>query len=163
MSTASATTSNPVTAGAVYTYLHHVSATATKGDAGTNPAVSVTDGASGYTFNFTIPKGDQGIQGIQGIQGLTGATGATGPTGATGAKGVSGYTFTPSINTTSYLIFTPAQQTGTPSTVNTGFGFKPEVIENTVCASNTINAITGAAVAAIFTYCSTTSTLTISF
>ena len=93
MSTATSSTANPVTAGAVYTYLHSVSATATKGDAGTNPAVSVTDGASGYTFNFTIPKGDQGIQGIQGIQGLTGATGATGatgPTGATGAKGDTG-------------------------------------------------------------------------
>ena len=64
--------------------------TVTKGNAGTDPKVSMRMPSSGnYLIDFTIPKGDQGNTGNLGP---TGATGATGPVGPTGPQGIQGNT-----------------------------------------------------------------------
>jgi len=71
-----------------------ISATASPG---TTAGVGVVGNTSGVEFQFTLPKGEQGIQGTkgdQGIQGIQGATGAKGNTGATGSQGIQGNSIT---------------------------------------------------------------------
>src|SRR6056300_1495442 len=52
--------------------------TTTTGLAGTSASVTNSGTTSAAVFDFTIPKGDQGIQGIQGIQGNQGIQGPSG-------------------------------------------------------------------------------------
>jgi len=59
--------------------------TTTTGAPGTNASVVNSGTAVNAVFDFTIPRGDQGIQGIQGIQGLQGIQGPVGATGNAGA------------------------------------------------------------------------------
>ena len=49
--------------------------TTTTGVAGSSASVTNSGTTSAAVFDFTIPKGDQGIQGIQGIQGVQGPSG----------------------------------------------------------------------------------------
>lgn len=55
--------------------------TTTTGAAGTSASVTNSGTTSAAVFNFTIPKGDQGIQGIPGNDGADGADGAPGADG----------------------------------------------------------------------------------
>ena len=55
--------------------------TTTTGAAGSSASVTNSGTTSAAVFDFTIPKGDQGIQGIQGIQGVQGVQGVQGPSG----------------------------------------------------------------------------------
>jgi hypothetical protein len=56
MGGATASSSNPITAGAVYNYLHNTTAEAhLSGDSGTSATVTAT--ASGLNFSFNIPRG----------------------------------------------------------------------------------------------------------
>ena len=59
--------------------------TTTTGAPGTNASVVNSGTAVNAVFDFTIPRGDQGIQGIQGQQGLQGIQGPVGATGNAGA------------------------------------------------------------------------------
>ena len=60
--------------------------TTTTGAAGTSASVTNSGTTSAAVFNFTIPKGDQGIQGIPGNDGANGADGANGSDGADGTN-----------------------------------------------------------------------------
>jgi hypothetical protein len=55
--------------------------TTTTGAAGSSASVTNSGTTSAAVFDFTIPRGDQGIQGIQGIQGVQGNQGVQGPSG----------------------------------------------------------------------------------
>lgn len=68
----------------------NIQATATTLDAGSDATVTRTGSNTNPTFNFGIPRGDQGVQGPTGAQGPVGPTGATGPAGAQGATGPAG-------------------------------------------------------------------------
>lgn len=59
--------------------------TTTTGAPGTNASVVNSGTAVNAVFDFTIPRGDQGIQGQQGLQGLQGIQGPVGATGNAGA------------------------------------------------------------------------------
>jgi hypothetical protein len=124
-----------------------VTAAATGVAYGTSASASVTTGgtstAKTLAFTFNIPAGQPGTNGTN------------------GTNGADGYTYIPSISS-GYYYFTRTVGT-TSETVNSGYGFTAEAIDNTIVSTNTTNPVTGAAVAAIFSYNSTTSTLTISF
>lgn len=72
--------------------------TVTTGEAGTSASVVNAGTSSAAKFNFTIPRGAQGIQGPkgdqgpQGIQGEKGDTGDQGPQGERGPQGIQGET-----------------------------------------------------------------------
>lgn len=68
----------------------NIQATATTVAAGSDATVTRTGSNTNPTFNFGIPRGDQGAQGPTGAQGPVGPTGATGPAGAQGATGPAG-------------------------------------------------------------------------
>jgi hypothetical protein len=56
MSTATASTSNPVTAGAVYTYFHSVCAEKTDAGINADPSVSVAAESNRTKFTFALPR-----------------------------------------------------------------------------------------------------------
>lgn len=64
----------------------------TTGLPGTNASVVNSGTSSDAIFDFTIPRGEQGVQGIQGEQGPKGDTGAQGPQGIQGPTGPQGET-----------------------------------------------------------------------
>lgn len=53
----------------------------TTGAAGSNAVITNSGTTAAAIFNFTVPRGDQGIQGIQGPQGIQGIQGVKGDTG----------------------------------------------------------------------------------
>lgn len=91
MDVTAATDTREVTAGAVFGYFANTNVTAV---AGTSASANITHNLSGFTFNFTLPKGDKGDIGLQGVVGPTGPTGAKGDQGIqgiTGPQGIQGY------------------------------------------------------------------------
>jgi hypothetical protein len=66
--------------------------TTTTGAPGADAEVVNSGTAIHAIFDFTIPRGEQGIQGIQGIQGLQGLQGIQGVSGQKGDKGDTGDT-----------------------------------------------------------------------
>lgn len=64
------------------------------GEPGSGAQVTNTGSGQNAVFNFTIPRGEQGIQGVQGVPGPTGPAGPQGPKGDPGADGEDGSSFT---------------------------------------------------------------------
>ena len=83
--------------------------TVTTGDPGTDATVTNSGTANAAIFNFTIPRGEQGIQGPKGE---TGATGAQGPQGEPGAV------FTPAVSAEGVLSWTNDGNLQNPDPVN---------------------------------------------
>lgn len=83
--------------------------TVTTGDPGTEASVTNSGTANAAIFDFTIPRGEQGIQGPKGE---TGATGATGPQGDPGAV------FTPAVSADGVLSWTNDGNLQNPDPVN---------------------------------------------
>ena len=79
------------------------------GDPGTDATVTNSGTVNAAIFNFTIPRGEQGIQGPKGD---TGATGAQGPQGDPGAV------FTPSVSAEGVLSWTNDGNLQNPDPVN---------------------------------------------
>ena len=83
--------------------------TVTTGDPGTEASVTNSGTANAAIFDFTIPRGEQGIQGPKGE---TGATGAQGP------KGDPGAVFTPAVTAEGILSWTNDGDLTNPDPVN---------------------------------------------
>lgn len=83
--------------------------TVTTGDPGTEASVTNSGTANAAIFDFTIPRGEQGIQGPKGE---TGATGAQGP------KGDPGAVFTPAVTAEGVLSWTNNGSLANPDPVN---------------------------------------------
>lgn len=83
--------------------------TVTTGDPGTEASVTNSGTANAAIFDFTIPRGEQGIQGPKGE---TGATGAQGPQGEPGAV------FTPAVSAEGVISWTNNGSLSNPDPVN---------------------------------------------
>lgn len=79
------------------------------GDPGTDATVTNSGTVNAAIFNFTIPRGEQGIQGPKG---------ETGATGAQGQKGEPGAVFTPAVSAEGVLSWTNDGNLQNPDPVN---------------------------------------------
>lgn len=83
--------------------------------AGSQATLSITKEDCSYTFEFGVPKGDQGLQGLPGEQGIPGTNGSDGSDGAPGVDGVDGTSQTVAIQSIEIVPFGEA-----PEAVNVG-------------------------------------------
>jgi hypothetical protein len=120
--------------------------TTTTGAPGTDAEVINSGTAIHAIFDFTIPRGNQGIQGIQGQQGQQGIQGIQGPIGLTGVVAATSPlaynsgTRTVSIDLSAYLTTSAAATTyypltGNPSGFITSSALSPYLLSSTAAST----------------------------
>lgn len=112
--------------------------TVTTGEAGTDVIITNSGTSSNAVFNFTIPRGSQGVQGEQGSQGIQGPKGDTGDDGFSPTATVTQTSGGATISITDKNGTTTASVTNGTNGTNGQDGASAEITGATASVTNTV-------------------------